>query len=174
MSISLPGLPRVERGGARLPKLPGLAGPRQASRLPRIDPALPRIGEEERNRPWLSPPGWWEGSIPEWSIFWAHDHVEREVGVYQEDWFFQTPLFGDIWRIGFVPDFIELPSLVTIDINEEEVSRDIERLRASILSSLREPFVHVIIDAEDATANPVFYLEEALQGVSHSRFGRLI
>ena len=139
-----------------------------------MDPALPRTDEKERNRPWLKPPGWWDGSIPEWAIFWAHDHVERETGVYQEDWFFQAPLFGDIWRIGFVPDFIELPSFVTININEEEVPQSIERMRALILSGLRQPFTHVIIDAEDATQNPIYHLEEALQGISHSKFGRLI
>ncbi len=174
MSISLPGMPRLDRGSARLPKLPGIAGPKQASQRPRQDPALPTIGEQDKNRPWLSPPGWWTGSIPEWAIFWAHDHVDVEVGVYQEDWFYQTPLFGDIWRIGFIPDFINIIHHVTIDINEEEVTQDIERLRAMILSGLREPFVHVIIDAEDATENPIYYLEQALQGIGHSRFGRLI
>lgn len=170
-SDSLPGLPRLDRGSARLPRLPGLAGPRSAAVVIRVPPGIrpPQVAL----RAWEKPPDDWAGSVPEWAIYWAHEYATPKRGEEGGDWVFQGLLFGQFLPAGFVPDFIEYDLRVTININEEGTDLGIEQYRAAILSALRPPYTHVIIDSEDALENPIFYLNEALVGHSHSVAGDL-
>lgn len=166
----LPGLPRLDRGSARLPRLPGVAGPK--------NPAIrfrdfPHPSQEE-TRPWMKKPGWFDGSASEWAIYWAHRVAVPARGPVFGEWSYKTFLFGSFMPAGFLPDFIEYDLNIVIEMNDEEINRDIAVLRALILSSLRPPWTYVIIDEEDALTNPVFHLNEALQGISHSTYGRLL
>ena len=169
----LPRLPRLDKGSARLPKLPVMPGPRAPSVMVRIDPSLPTRTEQER-RPWQTPPPDWPGSPPEWAIYWSHQLAEPPRGPEGGEWNYQVPLFGSFMPAGFIPDFSEYDVRVTININEEDTDISLERYRALILFALDPPYTHVIIDEEDATTNPIFYLNEALAGRSHSRYGNLI
>ena len=168
----LPGLPRLDRGGARLPRLPGVAGPgNPASEARPRDFIMPSA---EETRPWLKRPGDFRGSPSEYAIFWAHEHAVPPRGPVYGDWSFKTFLFGSFMPLGFLPDFIEYDLNIVIEMNDEEINREIAVVRALILSSLRPPWTYVIIDEEDALMSPVFYLNEALQGISHSHYGRLV
>lgn len=168
------GLPRLDRGTAKLPKLPGLVGPRNQSTFPRPTAGLPQEVQPDRSQPWRNPPADWQGSLPEWAIYWAHSVAVPLRGPEGGVWRYQFPLFGSFMPAGFVPDFSEYDLHVTIDVNEEDADRNTEVYRALILSSFRPPITHVIIDEEDALSNPVYYLNEALAGRSHSRYGALL
>lgn len=174
ISTNLPGLPRLDRGSSKLPRLPGMAGPRLPSLQPRNTLGVPTLAQSDKSAPWLSPPAGWNGSPAEWAIYWAHERANPARGPEGEEWRFQSPLFGNFAIAGFVPDFSEYDVHVTIDVNEEDIDIGIQRYRAAILQSFNPPFAHIIIDEEDALNNPVYYLNEALAGRTHSRLGQLI
>lgn len=137
-------------------------------------PPLPGLSQVKDDAPWRYPPASWDGSPAGWAIYWAHQYADPPRGPVDGDWVYRRPLYGNWLIVGFIPDFIEYDLRVTVNINDENLSRDLERLRAYIVSSLRPPFTHIVIDREDALNSPIYYLNESLAGRTHSAFGVLI
>jgi len=164
----LPGMPRLLTGTIALPRLPGLAGPRGSAGRPQQQSDVPRL--EDEKKPWLKPPSTWLGSIPQWAIYWAHGRATPARGEEGIFWAFQGSPRG-----GFFPlDFIEFDLQVTIDVNEEGISKSSALATALALAGLVPPYQHVIVDEEDALTNPIFYLNEAFQGRTYSSLGSLL
>jgi len=122
------------------------------------------VGQKKPSVP--NPPPTWKGTLPEWAIFWAHLQIGRKP---DED-------FVYLYKIEQAPngiDFFELDLNIGIEIQglywhyafgaAAEVN-DLER--RSRIESVGIQLI--MIDEDDALKDPVFYLQEALQGRDHS------
>jgi len=128
----------------------------------------PRQGTRQDTRPpWLIPPATWTGTLPEWSIYWAHIQLGLKDG---QD--FQSQFQFSLAPNGV--DFFEFDIQLAIEVNglywhygfgATKQDSDMER-RIRI-----ESFgIQVIaIDEDDAMRDPKFYLREARLGRDHSR-----
>lgn len=149
----------------RLPRLPA---PPRAPRLGKLrryreQPLpLPRLSppEDSGGRTWPTPPPGWHGGPALWQMFWAHGPLGRgEAGVR---WHYQTPLYGDIHIVGFIPDFLETDISISIDVVRPD-SNPTTRLLRKILMAAHQ-YIHVVVSEEAAMTNPLAALREALAG----------
>lgn len=122
-----------------------------------------------------APPVWWEtlsGSLPEWAIYEAHLRLGRRPGI---EFTYQSALEGGrLFLGGLILDFVEHDMPIAINVNGVyyHYLRGSEQLRRNAEARARLSqygYQLVVIDEDDALRDPVYYLEEALRGVDHSR-----
>lgn len=130
---------------------------------------VPTNTEDARRGQFPDPPGWWEDSLAEWAIYWAHGPLQRGEP-YPEGplWAFRLSPFGTSVA-GFVPDFLEFSERISINVNEvggdprgEAATRANEATRKVVMLSLS--YTHVVIDSNQALASPIDCLRRALAG----------
>jgi len=167
MSFRLPDRPSLSGGALRLPKMPGLAGTRTPGARPRAIAGLPK--QAVAGPPWQRPPEAWTDSLATWAIFWAHDFAVPARGPEGGAWAYHGRISGS-----FPVDFAEYDLGISIDVNDEGISRGSASATALYMIGLSPPFTHVVIDKPDALRDPIFYLNEALAGISHSVLGALL
>ncbi len=118
------------------------------------------------------PPASWTGTLPEWAIYWAH----LQLGLKVDQDFEYIPRLQRVMgaQKGLQVDFLELDLPIAIDINglfwhygfgAAKIVADLEtRARVESIG-----LTYVVIDEDDAIADPIFYLREARLGREHSR-----
>lgn len=119
--------------------------------------------------PWMQPPLEWLGTLPEWAINWAHTQLKRKPG---EDFEYIYEVAG-----GVQVDFFEYDLNLAIQVqgvywhyefSGSKVQEDQEQMIRVESAGIQV----IAIDEDNALADPVFYLKEALEGRDHSRLGR--
>jgi very-short-patch-repair endonuclease len=111
---------------------------------------------------------------PEWAIYWAHGQLGLFEGLdfaYQELNFAHSTLSASIDFMEFDPPLaIEIQGLFShYKLGVAKLVADMDR--RMLLESLGFPVI--FIDEDDAEKDPVFYLNEALKGIDHSKGGPL-
>jgi hypothetical protein len=126
-----------------------------------------RVGEKQG---WLNPPDTWTGTLPEWSVYWAHLQLGLKDG---QDFEYQ-------FKFSLSPngiDFFELDIQMGIEVQglywhyglgSEKQASDLERMIRIESFGIQL----IAIDEDDALRDPVFYVREARQGKDHSRLAR--
>lgn len=115
------------------------------------------------------PPLTWQGSLPEWAVYWAHLVLKRKPG---QDFEYQYVLDP-----GMILDFYEYDLQIGIEVQglywhymlggwklEDDLQRKI--------SAEARGLTLIFIDEDDALDSPIYYVREALQGRDHSRVTR--
>ena len=115
------------------------------------------------------PPADWIGSRPEWAIYWALNRLG-----YSGRFEYQSPRMGGrLARGGAVLDFYipELNLAINVQSTYYHYSTTPQRVSGALQKAMIESLgIKVIyIDEEDALANPVYFVKEALAGISHSQ-----
>lgn len=121
---------------------------------------------QTKDQPFPDPPASWTGTLPEWAIYWAHIVLGRAP--FQDFQYIYT-VDGSHYY-----DFYEFQERIALEINGLYWHYEFNRGRAAQDQILK---VHteslgitlIFIDEDDALANPVFYLREALAERDHSR-----
>lgn len=116
------------------------------------------------------PPLTWEGTLPEWAVYWAHLALGLKDG---ED-------FAYIYKLEEAPkgvDFFEFDLNMAIEIQglywhygfgAAKQLNDLERkIRIESVG-----ITVIFIDEDHALADPVYFLREARNGIDHSRAGK--
>jgi len=122
-------------------------------------------------RPLPKVPDDWTGSAPEFYIYWALCVVG-----YSDKSDYQVPQMGGrLTKGGTVLDFY-IPSLnlaiMVQSVRFHLADPDQRQADALIKAQLTSMGMSVIyIDEEDALRNPIYYVTEAIAGVSHSEGG---
>ena len=118
-----------------------------------------------------TPPASWTGSKPEWAVYSALVQLGYEPG---RDFTYQASVLGGRLEYGgAVLDFV-IPSL-SLAINVQSIYYHYEDITARRRDALARTAVEglgirlIYIDEEDALANPVYYVEQAIMGIDHSR-----
>jgi len=157
---------------AKPPVLPVRLGkptiPRPASAFGRQVQLGPRRLAEQPP-PWRTPPGWWAGSIPEWSVWWTLTVVFKLLP--DIDFEYQASFLGGRQFVGgFLPDFVIYAGPVAINVDgvyvhtlrgTETEANDL--LVTQILASRGIPLVH-LLDV-DLLRNPIELVRTALAGI---------
>lgn len=115
-------------------------------------------------QPFPPPPDSWTGTLPEWAINWAHSVLGRKAG---EDFVYIS------YVAGIQVDFEEFDLQIVLNIQglywhyEFSGGKQIEdrNTRAQIEAT---GVTLINIDEDNALADPVFFLREALNGRDHS------
>jgi hypothetical protein len=128
----------------------------------------------EPQEPAGDPPVDWPGTRPEWAIYWAAKRLGFEENVtffylmrtwsVGKDYFSQLDFFFPEYRIG-----IEIQGTFWhYGQGTEKIAHD--EMRRALYAQL--DITVIFIDEDDALADPIYYLKEALAGRDHSRLGR--
>ena len=113
----------------------------------------------------LTPPANWVGSIPEYYAWWALTKLKI-------DFIYQQPEFGGrLSKGGQISDFYVESLNLAINIQSlywhTGASRQAnDRMQKLILEG--QGITVIWIDEEDILRDPLYYIKEALRGVSHS------
>jgi adenosylcobinamide amidohydrolase len=111
-------------------------------------------------------PSSWPGSDPEYYVNWALVKLNQEF-------YYQYSMWGGTTeRGGAILDFYLPEIAIVINVQgtywhssaETEVKDALQKLRLE-----SEGLILIYIDEEDARSNPVYYVKEAMQGISHAR-----
>jgi very-short-patch-repair endonuclease len=129
-----------------------------------------RAGGQVNTQPFPDPPLTWTGTLPEWAIYWAFTALgmkEHEAFEYQ----YYTPATPN------GVDFFYYDQNLVIEIYgiywhymQGGFKRESDLEREFRLEALG--YEYVVIDEDDAIANPIYFLREALAGRDHSRLAR--
>jgi len=112
-------------------------------------------------------PGDWVGTAPEYYVYWALTKLKVNFE-YQSD-----VIGGRAERGGAVLDFY-LPDY-SLGINVQSVywhyARPNQRINDAInrLQVEGTGIILIYIDEENAESNPIYYVQEAIKGIDHSR-----
>lgn len=127
------------------------------------------LGGGRSEQPFPDPPMTWEGTLPEWAIYWAHLALGKKADQDFEYQYFLDP--------GTILDFWEYDLNIGIEVQGLywhymlggwKIGDDLQRkIRAESLG-----ITLVYIDEDDALESPIYYLREALLGRDHSRATR--
>jgi hypothetical protein len=122
------------------------------------------------------PPVGFTGSRPEWAILWAHQTLGLREGL---DFSYQSAALGGRAAFGGqVVDFQEFRQPLAINVQgtywhygqgSDKVMQDQQGRYDLARFGLRLIF----IDEDDALQAPVYFLQEALNGIDHSRGARV-
>jgi very-short-patch-repair endonuclease len=117
-------------------------------------------------QPFPDPPDTWMGTLPEWAIYWAHLAIGRKP--YQ-DFQYQYSFDGST-----IFDFFEFQERLAIEVQglywhyefqkQQVVNDQLRKIRAEAVG-----ITLIFIDEDNALADPIFYLREALAERDHSR-----
>lgn len=171
-------MPKSPFANPSLPRPPALPRVRrQRGVFPRQRPLGVSLAaaEEIERRPFPDPPPFWTGTLPEWAVYWAHAPAQRgQEGVL---WGYQTPVGGGYNLAGMVPDFLEFDVRIAININGSywhyrKGSQPIKNDRLQRLVMQRFDYTLIVIDEEDALADPIHFLKDAIAGIDHSLSAR--
>jgi very-short-patch-repair endonuclease len=135
-------------------------------------PSKTTLGSWERlseGKTYPEPPEDWTGTEPEWAINWALTKLKA-------DFDFQHNVAGGRRFVGgIVADFVVYePTEVMIqvqgvywhyELGSEKQERD--ALQRAIVES--KGWIVINIDEDDAMRDPIFYTEEALRHIDHSK-----
>lgn len=167
----------VKLPSVRLPKLTSVPrNPRgwNTSEIAIRSRGLTGANKLKRQEPAGDPPSNWTGTRPEWAIYWALTKKGLNDGV---DFGFRSNLPGVEAGYYSQIDFYVYASAVGIEVQgtfwhmgvgTEKQYNDL--LRKALFA---QQGVNVIfIDEVDALSDPLFYVEEALEGNDHSEIGR--
>lgn len=130
-----------------------------------------RAGTGGTPRPWPEPPLYWKGTLPEWTIYWAHGQLRLKE---DEDFQYIPRLSGATGNDkGAQVDFFELDINLAINIQGlfwhygmgagKQFNDQEQRIRIEATGTQ-----YIAIDEDHALADPVFYLREARLGKDHS------
>lgn len=128
-----------------------------------------RAGTKIDDQPFPDPPDTWMGTLPEWAIYWAH--ISLGLKPHQD---FEYQYFFDNMDL----DFFDFDLQIGIEVQglywhyefggHDKILQDVDRkIRVAALGVLL-----VFIDEDMALSNPRYYLEQARNGIDHSRSER--
>ncbi len=134
---------------------------------------LPRPIKEQGVVP--EPPADWTGSRPEWAIYWALLNMGKKDGI---DFIYQSSRMGGrLSKGGVVIDFLFLdPPNLAINVISRYYhyattpQRTADELQRALLEG--QGLKVIFIDETDALRNPKYYVQDALNGIDHSVYGR--
>lgn len=166
---------RRPRPSVRSPKLPALPSVPRATKGYSREPitvrgqGLPGAAKFTPPEPAGDPPDDFEGTRPEWAIYWATQKLGYVEGI---DFTFQARLRGvEISYYSTIDFLFNYPDKVGIEIQGsfwhsrgEDRAKDLLRK----IQFASEGIEIVYIDEDKALNNPIFYLKDALKGISHS------
>ena len=167
----MPRRPRISR--PKLPRIPDVKAPDwwNVSEAAITSYGLRELRGREQREPAGDPPQDWPGTRPEWAVYWALMVLGLEPGV-DFDYRVRMPEL-EARRYGEV-DFLVWQAGVAIEVQgtfwHYGVGRDkqtSDALRRALVESAG--LILVAIDEEDALADPLYYVREALQGRDHSQ-----
>jgi len=123
---------------------------------------------------WKTPPYEWSGSKPEWAIWWALTQIGLKP---EKDFIYQSPQAGGRLQLGgAVLDFY-LPDR-QLAINVQSTYYHYAQTASKIHDQLTRAMMIgwgievIFIDEENALADPVYYVKEALALRDHSKATR--
>ena len=134
-----------------------------------------RLYSPPEPKPWLLPPRTWEGTLPEFAVYWGHTALGLKEGI---DFLYQSPVSGGrLNRGGTIIDFEELDVPVGIRVQglywhayagQDKIASD-----AMLKLQAESTGMTIIdIDEDDALRSPKYFVEEARGFRDHSRAGR--
>lgn len=117
-------------------------------------------------------PGWWVGTQPEWAIYWALDRLGLTPNL---DYQYLVALAATRGQVGYTEaDIVIWATKIAIFVNGEYFHYEqggqkeaFDRVQYAVAAGLG--YTVVVIDAEDANRDPLYYAREAMRGVTHSR-----
>jgi hypothetical protein len=121
--------------------------------------------------PDISPPPNWKGSKPEWAVY---DALTKLGYLSGRDFTYQASIAGGRLEYGgAILDFVIFAINIAINVQstyyhyaDPYVHRRDEMVRAMVEGM---GLKLIYIDEEDALANALFYVKEALAGIDHSK-----
>ena len=118
-------------------------------------------------------PAEWDGSKPEWAVYWALTRLGYKEGVH---FVYQSPQMGGrIYLGGAVLDFYFEGLGIAIEVQSayyhygDAQTRATDAMQKAQLLSYGIQVIY--IDEQDALSNPVYFVKEALAGRDHSLIG---
>ncbi len=118
--------------------------------------------------PYGQPPVEWPGSLAEWAVCWALE-IQNIEYVYQANLIGGRTTTGGTVADFYVPGYNLIIRVMGVywhyeqgplAINEDQLIKETLRTKG---------YVVVDIDEDDALAEPLYYVQEALKGIDHSR-----
>jgi hypothetical protein len=117
-------------------------------------------------------PGWFTGTQPEYAIYWALERLGLKPNI---DYQYLVALVATRGQIGYTEaDFVIWATKIAIFVNgeffhyEQGAKKEaFDRVQYAVAAGLG--FMVVVIDAEDANRDPMYYAAEAMKGITHSR-----
>lgn len=121
-------------------------------------------------KPFPDPPLAWNGTEPEWAIYWAFGAIgKKEYQDFEYLYFTEATPNGVDFYVYDQNLIIEIFGLYWhYQLGGFKLQDDLERqIRLEGLG-----FSYIVIDEDDAMRAPIYYLREALTGRDHSRLAR--
>ena len=167
----MPRRPRIRR--PKLASVPNVKAPPHWALTGASARAYPirELRRSEKREPAGNPPPWWQGTRPEWAVYWALTILGLKPGI---DFEYRAHLPGGEFTKRGEVDFLVYSHLVAIEVQgihwhyalgEEQLQRD--ALKRILVES--RGFVLVAIDEDLALSSPLWVVREALAGRDHSR-----
>jgi hypothetical protein len=120
--------------------------------------------------PYGSPPPDWKGTGAEWAVNWALMQLVGPEGYVSQ----YAVGGGRAYAGGTVVDFVVPDRMLVIRVQgthwHYELGRQIEVADEMLKLSIEaRGYVVIDIDEEDCLTDPIYYVQEALRGIDHSR-----
>lgn len=169
-TVSLPKLPKIPNAKRNPPGW-------NSTEARLVSKGLPGAEKFKQPEPAGDPPDWWTGTRPEWAIYWAFLRLKMQPGA---DFIYQWAIpsstaSGYAYFDFYVPDTGTIIEIQGDFWHYGQGTRKIENDVLRIAAAARHGQTMIHIDERDALRSPLFYLEEALRGIDHSRLaGKVI